>query len=224
MPTTLYSIARSNRKNPRVLWQSAVLIGLIVAVGYLMSTALFRDVEESGQASFLAGTLDLEVEVRNSQTEVMQIEAFGAPGVVADTKRWRVRNVGSLDGELQVSLANIINTELACHEPESLVDNSCDGVIGQPDTGELGAVLVGQIILDDDDGARTVASATLDSAQSEAYQAQWQSNLGQYVLPAGEAVDIILEWEIGEAGYTNAVQSDLVQFDLVFDLEQLISP
>lgn len=223
MAATLYSLAQHNRTNKRKLFESVILIALVAAAGYAVTRALFFDTESSQQTSFSAGTLDMTVTGDGGQQlETLTVENFGADGVVSGGKTWTIQNVGSLDGYLDFGVENVVNSERGCVGPESAVDITCanpgDGL------GELGSVIIGDVTLDDGAINQVVASTTLETVNSTQFEAQWDSNLGQYRLEAGESVDVTFAWRIANDTYDNTVQSDRVVFDVIFDLEQIVSP
>lgn len=204
------------------LLKSLFLLSLVGVIGFMATQALFIDRETSEESTFVVGTLDLTVTgPGNQQAESIQVNGLGSQNIVSGGKTWTVNNIGSLPGKLSFELTNLQNLENDCNEPEALVDSSC----GNPGSGlgELGSLIETTISLQENNqDPRVVFSSNLSNDQAQQYQTFWKNNAGEVVIPPGKSVEITMEWSTENSQLTNAVQSDSVVFDVVFNLNQII--
>jgi len=168
----------------------------------------------------VVGTLDMEVNMPNgSAAQSIAVTNFGELGSLSGGKTWKITNVGTLPGELTMSIANLVNTENGCNEPEALVDVTCENPgVGQ---GELGVAIIATIFLDDGVHPDPVIVSNLATTSQDNFALQWVTNAGVVRLAAGESVEVQLSWASDGANFANEIQSDSVIFDAVFDLEQV---
>jgi len=204
------------------LLKSLFLLSLVGVIGFMATQALFIDRETSEESSFVVGTLDMTVAGPGSQqAESIQVTGLGSQNIVSGGKTWTFNNVGSLPGRFSFELENMQNLENDCNEPEALEDTSC----GNPgaNQGELGQVIATTIKLKEaNQPERVVFTSTLSDANTAQYQALWQSNAGEIVIPPGKNIQITMEWSTENSDLTNAVQSDSVLFDILFNLNQVV--
>lgn len=195
---------------------SVVLISAVVAGGYAASQALFQDTETATDSSFTVGTLDLNVEGENGQAfDSFDVTNIGADGTVSGGKTWTINNTGSLPGVLSFSLADLINAENGCNEPEALVDTTC----ANPGAGEgeLGNAISTSVLLN----GENVVSSNLSTANQGVYASQWDAQEQQVTIPAGQSVEVTMNWATAPEDYGNEIQSDSLSFDVAFTLEQV---
>ncbi|MDA1079719.1 MAG: hypothetical protein O2840_03485 [bacterium] len=201
--------------------QSIFVISFTLAIaGYTLTQSLFRDSETSDTGQFVVGTLDMDLTAENgTAAESITVTNFGEPGSLTGGKTWKITNVGTLPGELSMSVVNLVNNENGCNEPEALVDGTCEN----PGTGqgELGAVITAKVFLDDGVHPDPVVISTLAPGTEGNFALQWLTNAGVVALPAGDSVEIELTWSSDVNSFQNEIQSDSVIFDAVFDLEQV---
>ncbi|NCN06642.1 MAG: hypothetical protein GW946_02250 [Candidatus Pacebacteria bacterium] len=201
--------------------QSIFVISFTLAiVGYTLTQSLFRDTETSSTSQFVVGTLDMDVLAPNgSAAESISVTNFGTADSLSGSKTWKITNVGSLPGELSMSILNLVNNENDCNEPESLVDTTC----ADPgaDLGELGAVITASVFLDDGAHPDPVVVSNLATASQDNFALQWATNAGKVLLPAGDSIEVQLVWSSDANAFENEIQSDSVIFDVVFDLAQV---
>jgi spore coat-associated protein N len=97
--------------------------------------ASFSDAETGPGGTLAAGTLDLTFDSTPTTTPLFTASDI-APGYQSETYTLTYRNVGSLPGNLALSLA-VTNLENGCNGPESVVDSTCGA-----NDGELGGALL----------------------------------------------------------------------------------
>ncbi|OGJ15751.1 MAG: hypothetical protein A2632_02235 [Candidatus Pacebacteria bacterium RIFCSPHIGHO2_01_FULL_46_16] len=207
-------------KEHKVIQSIFVISFTLAIVGYTLTQSLFSDVETSDTSRFVVGTLDMDVVAPNgSSAESIAVTNFGGPDSLTGGKTWKITNVGSLPGELSMSLANLVNNENGCNEPEALVDVTCENPgLGQ---GELGAVITATVLLDDGVHPDPIIVSNLATSAQEEFALQWVTNAGKINLPAGDSLEVQLSWSSEVTSFANEIQSDSVMFDIVFDLEQV---
>ena len=199
--------------NKKRILLGALVVLLAVGIGVGISQAFFTDTETGTGSEFTVGTLDMDVGGANgTNVEPFTIDNIGSKRNLSGGKTWTVNNTGSLPGRLYFDLANLINHENSCNEPEESSDGTCDGT----DTGELGQAIDVTVYLD----GEAVTTTTFDSANETAIGTAWDA-LSPVIIPAGSSKDVKIEWEATADDYGNEVQSDSVAFDMVFNMEQL---
>jgi len=204
--------------NKKKILASSLIIAVVGTAGYFGSQALFTDTETSTTANFTVGTLDLDVDGNNGQAfDNFQVSNIGADGTVEGGRTWTINNTGSLPGRLTFSLASLENYDNGCNEPEELVDTTCANP--GPGEGELGGYLNSVVKLNEE----SIVNTTLANANIDEFQTQWLANTipGQRVIPAGGSVTVTMDWNIDHDAYGNEIQSDSLDFDVVFTLEQM---
>ena len=134
-----------------------------------------------------------------------------ADGVVPGDEgvsRLRLRNTGTMEGQLSVTELDVESAENGIRSPELPVDDS-------PLEGELGEALVVRVSAEFPDG-ETVAVYGGDEFAPFGTLEAGNRTIGDR-LAAGESVTIVAEWRLpAETG--NVVQSDSVTFDIEFTL------
>ncbi|HQM15914.1 MAG TPA: hypothetical protein PLM16_01760 [Candidatus Woesebacteria bacterium] len=199
---------------------SALIIATVGVGGYFGTQALFSDTETSTTANFTVGTMDLDVSGKNGTAfDSFLVQNIGADGTVEGGKTWTINNVGSLPGRLTFALQGLANYENGCNEPEALADTTC----ANPGTGEgeLGNYLQTVVKLND----ATIVTSNLADANGGSFESQWLANTtpGDRIIPPGGSATVTMNWAIDHDAYGNEIQSDNLDFDVVFTLEQ-VSP
>ncbi len=201
--------------------KSLFLLSLVGVIGFMATQALFIDRETSQDSSFVVGTLDMNVTGPGSQqAESLQVTSLGAQNIVSGGKSWTINNVGTLPGRFYLELTNIKNLDNGCNEPEALEDSSC-GTPGEGQ-GELGAQIATTIKITEDNTERTIFTSNLSDAAVSQYQTFWRNNAGEVIIPPGKSLVITLDWSTENSSFTNAIQSDSVTFDVLFNLRQVV--
>lgn len=204
--------------NGKKILVSSLIIAAVSIGGYYGSQALFTDTETSTTAQFTVGTLDLDVDGNNGQAfDNFQVTNIGADGTLEGGKTWTINNTGSLPGRLTFALDNLVNYENGCNEPEALVDDTCS----DPGPGEGETGVVANVVVSLNDTA--VINSNLSDLSQADYETQWLANLtpGDRIIPPGGSVTVTMNWNIDHDSYNNEVQSDSIEFDTVFTLDQV---
>jgi predicted ribosomally synthesized peptide with SipW-like signal peptide len=212
---------------------AAAIIGL-VASGTL---AQFTDTETTGNNTFTAGTLNLQVGTADPCTETIDIGGTSglAPGNSGNAATWLTQNTGSIAGDLTISIGEITNNENTHSEVEEDAGDTTDGAT----TGELGANLKVAFWMDGNksgdwdhtsdyylksDGTKVAYTSGGPDLPTEAFDILDNYNSDswadvQNIAATSEAGDFRVEYDL-PSGTGNTVQSDSCVFDITFDLEQ----
>jgi spore coat-associated protein N len=181
----------------------------MLAIGAMLAVALlgggvyayFSDLETSSGNSATAGTLDL---VLNDNVAKSMTFSNVKPGD-SGADNFKVRNAGSINGDLSVAVQSIVNGPGTTPEPEPI-----------PDNGELGANMNVVFWVDSDndkvvDGSETVLFSGLMN------DATLPVN-NQAMAPGAETY-IGFSWSIPTT-VGNVIQGDTVAFSIEFTLTQ----
>ncbi len=193
---------------------SLIIIAGVGTAGFTATRAFFRARVRSTDSSFTVGTLDLSVNDKQEAVDSFVVEGIGASGDISGSKTWTVKNVGTLPGRLYFSLANLDNQENGCNRPEISDEPACESDI----IGELGGVIDAKVSAN---GA-IMAESVLANANQNDYSTQWNLK-PEVIIPAGQSIEVVMEWNAGQDDYNNSIQSDSLTFDTVFDLVQLVN-
>jgi len=197
------------------IFLSLAIIIAVSSFSFLLTKAYFTDEKTSNGNTFTVGTLNLEVgDSQNNQIEPFVISNLGN-GEIDGQKVWKLKNTGSLPGQLIINFDNIFNNENGCNPPESEVDQTCNN----PGTGEgeLGNVISANFYINNvsktsiplnEDGAKTLSN-------------YWKNDSNTFVLEPNQEVELKIEW-FESGSYGNEIQSDSLSFDLNFSLQQVI--
>ncbi len=198
------------------------LLSLILVIGLvgLGAFAYFSDTETSSGNVFTAGTLDLRVDGQDdpyvakftlSNLKPGDATAGGGYWITpGKTLVWKAKNVGSLPGKLTIYMTNVVNYENNQNEPEALVDPTTGNL-----EGELGNYVRPQCFYN---GAWCNEIGSITGIGS----GKWNIVTDKPLAPGAEA-EIIINWWINDpapAKNSNIIQSDSVEFDIVFQLDQ----
>lgn len=197
-----------------------ILISLIViagvgSAGFAATRAFFNARVKSTDSSFTVGTLDLSVNNKQEGVDSFVVEGIGASGDIAGSKTWTVKNTGTLPGKLYFKLDKLVNYENGCNRAEKVNDPDCETKSNEE--GNLGAVLNTSVYVN----GNLMANSKLATTNQDDYSTQWNSK-SDVIIPAGESVEVKMEWAAGQDGYDNRIQSDSLNFDTIFDLVQLV--
>ena len=197
--------------------KSGSLISILMILGMLSVAGLgtfayFNDVETVGTNTITAGTLDLTINGENPSTVQINVENV-YPGWFSICD-YTITNIGSLEGELTVTVSAITNMENGLTEPEVEAGDTTE------DTGELGDYL--KLYVGIWEGTRL-----LSSKEVELYK--WGKNPTWIPYDYHDPMSML-----GGSSYTvkikasipsdvgNVIQSDSVDFDIEFRLDQVI--
>jgi len=201
----------------KILGMGVLMAFLLAAVGG-GTWAWFQDTETSANNSLTAGTLDLNVNGGNSAAATFALTNL-APGNIGSGSG-TLSNVGSLEGEMDVSISNMANV------------GGSGGTEYEDGVGDLGNLGKMAIYIDVDqsgtwssgdiglkfDGTTYAYYAGGPSYQKiDWYNSDTWDNI--VTLSGGASVDIVLDWVI-PSDRGNNLQGDSVTFDVDFTLEQ----
>jgi spore coat-associated protein N len=190
-----------------------VIIGLVSAGTY----AYFSDTESSTNNVLTAGTLDLNIDGGNVAVTTFTVSsaAPGDSGFGSST----LANVGTMDGELDVTTSAVTNTPGA------------GGTEYEGGSGELGANAQIAMYIDVDQSGTWNAGDIGLQSDGTTYSFPTALNydvINNYASETWNAVetmgilasdDIIVNWQV-PTGAGNDIQGDSVSFDISFILEQ----
>ncbi len=204
------------------------VIGLFLGAGVY---SLFQDIETTTGNTFAAGTLDLQVGSANPTTEQINIPAL-KPNDSGTAASWQMQNLGTVPGDLNISVSTITNNENTRFALETAAGDTTGGAA----EGELGANLnvafwvditnngwsSGDYFLENDGTAVAWASGTTVPAAAyntlDSYAGDGWTNV-QTNLGAGSIGYFKADYSLPLAT-TNVVQSDSSVFNITFTLTQ----
>lgn len=209
--------------NHKKILLALVMVAVVGVVGYQayqFTSALFTDTESTQDSTFTAGTLDMNVDGNNGTAfDNIVVANIGVDGTVSGGKTWTINNSGSVPGNLSLSVLGVNNYDNGCNEPEAIVDVTCDNPgNGQ---GELGAAISTVVLLNEGSGDAQRVSTDLATANQGEYATQWDAG-STVTIPAGGSVTVTMNWSNDPTSYGNEIQSDSLDFDVQFDLEQVL--
>jgi len=218
----------------RILKFVAVM-SLVVAVLSTLagSMAIFADTETSQDNYFEAGTLNLTVDGRDDPnvmhftlTNIKPCDGVGGAEHSLIKYQWVLGNTGSLSGQPWIEIKNCVNYENGRNEPELAVDGT--GGNPGPGNGELGQYLLLQINAAGSGGFMYPHGGPCVDGGRNCPLNYWcgYGPIGQtggqqweVIGPSSSIAALVLEFEL-PCAVGNVVQSDSVEFDIVFHLDQ----
>ena len=191
---------------------SLLTISLVSVVAVGATRAYFSDNETSTGNSFTAGTLDLNLDGTNANVVKFSLTNL-VPGN-SGTAYWTIKNVGNVNGYLDMESKTVVNDDNNCNEPENLVDSGNCGA-GQ---GELGANTNVVLFVDDDhDGVVDSGDVSLFTGTLDGLVAATIANIP---LNANTEKYVSMNWIIPST-VENIIQSDSATFSATFELGQI---
>jgi predicted ribosomally synthesized peptide with SipW-like signal peptide len=185
---------------------STLIIAIAVVIGTTVGTYAYFNAKKTFTANkFAAGTLDLDVISSNNINEPINIENVGGSQKIVGNRIWKIRNVGTLPGKLMVNLQNIKNEENGCNAPEIEAEPNCEA----DNIGELGKSISIKALVN----GEVKATSTLATGQELGFAEG-------ILLQPNEEINMEINWAEIADSYGNEIQSDTVNFDMVFRLEQ----
>ncbi len=201
------------------------ILGLAIAALIIMATvgfgswAYFNDTETSSSNQLAAGTLDLNLNGGNSNVNIMTGLVNKQPGDSGTTAYATLKNVGSLDGEMDIQTGAITNTGgTGGTEFEDGVGNLGGVARLAPwlDLDQDGVFDVGSDIALKSDASFVTTGLQYDIANSFA------SHTWNAIMPtvsANQQYRFYLAWDIPTSGGNN-IQGDSFTLGFTFILEQ----
>jgi predicted ribosomally synthesized peptide with SipW-like signal peptide len=203
----------------RSILMSLLVIGAVAAVIGGATLAVFNDTETSTGNTFAGGTLDLEYDINGGEW------MNGDDGVAITVDNMKpsdkgevtmsFHNAGSLDGDLTVTLNNVVDLDNGQNEPELAAGDDSSSV------GELSSQLGIVVWIDDGDNLLEEGETALYDGKLDAIPGgELEVDMG--VLEPSVPKYLAIAWHLQdeEGDLNNLVQSDSVSFDLTFDLVQ----
>jgi len=209
-----------------IIGLSSIALVAIVVIGGTF--AYFSDTEKSENNTFAAGTMDLDINGGDTAITTMTL-TNKAPGDSDTETGTTLKNSGSLDGELDISIGVVTN--YAC-DPDGAADGTeyCTtdaGVLGGNaemalyiDVDEDDAWTTGDIGLKNDTTKYTNSgSDSLIYASIDSYDGVAWNDVYDTLMMTGDQDGFVIDWEIPTSA-TNDIQGDTLDFDITFTLEQ----
>ena len=206
---------------------SLLTISLVAVVGVGATRAYFSDTETSVGNTMAAGTLDLKVDNQEDPNVVHVTLSNMKPGQTA-SYNWTLSNAGSISGKPWVEITNVKNYDNGCNDPETATPDTTCGNPGLAD-GELGTNLMMKLNAPGSVGYVFPHGPCVNGGNQ--CTLNYWSSLGhidqvidgqvwETIAPSSTlGGPMVLEFEI-PAVTGNIIQSDSVEFDVVFHLEQ----
>jgi predicted ribosomally synthesized peptide with SipW-like signal peptide len=198
----------------------------IVAGG---TQAVFVDTESVTGNTFAAGTIDLKVNGTDDPIAHIDLSNMKPGDGVGGTEhstisyQYTLSNTGSITGKPWIEVTNLVNKENDCNDPENEVDSTCNNPgIGE---GDLGANLHLQINAAGSGGYEYPNAASCIDGRNCSMD-YWAThgpigqNTWENIVGGGSTAPMVLEFLI-PTSVGNIIQSDSVEFDVVFHLDQI---
>lgn len=207
----------------------AVLLVGVMAFGVIGSGAWFSDAETSQDNTFIAGTLDLRVDGQDDPIVPITLSNMKPCDTVQ--YQWTLSNAGSITGQPWIEIVNLVDYENGRNDPERAVDGT--GGNPGPGAGELSPNLLlninaagwtglehpnAQICFD---WTGTGHTCPLDFWAG--YGRVGQSEVWEVIGPYSHTAPMVMKFQI-PCTVGNEIQSDSVEFDIVFHLDQIGMP
>ena len=193
---------------------SIVLIVALVSMATASSLSYFNDTETSTGNTITAGTLDLQIDDVNTNVVKIDIQNW-KPSSGPYCYTYKLTNVGTLNGYLDLSSVVVTDLENSYTEPEIESGDSTS------DVGELSTLLRMHMFVDaaPSNGYFGFEDTTIYTGYMSGVASSYNQNLP---IAAGQTVYVTVQigWWLG--GNDNLAQSDTVAFDLAFQLNQIV--
>ena len=198
---------------------SKILVSLmtVAVVGALIGGgiyAYFSDAETSTGNTFIAGTLDLNLDGGNTNVVKFNVSGVSPGGSGGGT--WIVTNVGTMDGYLDLEAVGFTESTGTTTDPE-LVDEPT-GL----DAAQLGSYLMAHMFIDANNDGDWDAGET-DIFGTNAAPVAINTIAGNYSLDLALATSgtnyVTLRWSV-PVTTDNRIQGDSVILGMTFELQQ----
>lgn len=188
------------------------MIALVSVVGIGATKAWFSDTEASTGNSFTAGTLDLNLDGGN--TNVVKFNLSNLVPGNQPTGHWTLKNVGSVNGYVDIENVKVTGFENGCIEPETEAgDVTCGS-----DQGELQNVLGVYLFVDyGKDGWFSAGDKVIYNGLAKDMPTHFELN---EPLNAGSDFNVqgIINW--WSTSSDNLAQGDSMTVDMTYELGQ----
>ncbi|MDD2823107.1 MAG: TasA family protein [Candidatus Daviesbacteria bacterium] len=190
---------------------SLLMIIMVATVATGATNAYLSDTETSTGNTFAAGSLDLNVDGGNTNVVKFNVSNLRPGNQPIGT--WRLNNVGTLNGYLNLKNIALTNAGGAFTDPEAEA--------GDPENaGNLGTLLDVQLFVDTDgNGWVGTGEPVLYSGPFGGLADHYNQNL---LIPAGGAnyVTLQVNWHSHAGTLDNKGQGDTATLDMTFELDQ----
>ena len=202
---------------------SVLVIGIVAAMMTAGTQSWYSDTETSVGNTFTAGTLNLKVgnydpcTVHVGKNNIAPGDELYGGGYCG---LWKINNTGTIDGRLSFNITNLVDNDNGLTEPEES-DGDTTGGDGE---GELSEYLKVTVVVTDPDGTPHkvwpigIAEKTLRET-ADAGEITITGDPG--LLEGGETGTFHLKIIPLDNSVGNIVQSDSVEFDVIFHLNQV---
>ena len=208
---------------------SLIVIGVVAAIAIGGTSAYFSDTEKSENNTFTAGTMDLNIDGANTAVQTMNL-SNKAPGD-SGNERSLLKNVGSLDGELDIAMGTVTNypctdatygkndgTEYCTADAGALGGNAQMALyIDVDESGDWSTNDIG--LKSDTTKYINTGSVALDYDTINNYSGTVWNNVYDGLMAAGDQDGFVIDWKVPTSA-TNDIQGDALKFDVSFILEQ----
>lgn len=191
---------------------------LVIGLAGAGTFAYFSDTETSTGNTFTAGTLDLTVNDKNGEN----VQLFNVSNLRPGSQpkgSYRINNIGSINGYLDIESISVESYENGCIEPEIQAGDTSCGT--GSDQGELDEQLNLRMFLDyNGDGWISTGEPVFFNGRVNTLPANFELN---ELVPAGGGVDFVAEiydWWSGQDIDDNLAQSDSLVVNMTFELGQ----
>ena len=194
---------------------SVMALGLVLALAGAGTFAYFSDTETSTGNTFSAGTLDLTLNENNGQNVSFSFSNL-KPGSQPKVS-YKVNNVGTISGYLDIEEISVASYENDCTEPEVQAGDSTCGT--GADQGELDDVLNLRMFLDyDGNGWISTGEPVFFNGKIKDLPLNFELN---EPVPANGGTDFVAEiYDWWNTADDNKAQSDSVVINMTFELAQ----
>jgi predicted ribosomally synthesized peptide with SipW-like signal peptide len=190
-----------------------ILIVGLISMATASSISYFNDTETSIGNTIQAGTLDLQIDDANTNVVKVNIQNW-RPSSGPYCYTYKLTNIGTLNGYLDISSINVTDIENTYTEPEIEAGDL------SADIGELSTLLKTHIFIDatPSNGYFGFEDTTIYNGYLNNIQPSYETNIP---IAAGQSIYITIQigWWLG--GNDNLAQSDSTTFDISFQLNQI---
>ncbi len=197
----------------------AFAISLVLALAVGATVAALSDEETSTGNTFTAGTLDLNLD--GGDTNVVAFTLGNLNPGNQPKHKYVLKNVGTVNGYLDVHDITVTDYENGCGEPETSAGDTDCGDPGEGE-GELQDVLAMDLYWDNDCNGwwSTGDEYIYDGGYVGGIASDYDSNKS---LPAGDSQCVVAIFNWWNTPDDNLAQSDSFTLDMTFELGETTS-
>ena len=197
--------------------KSLAVIVAVAGVAGGLTYAYFSDIETSNANNFSAGTMDLTLDGKNNENDQVFNVSNAIPNVTQSIAVYHLKNIGSVNGFVDLKNISVESKENGCTGPEKLVDGTC-GDPGNGD-GELQKVSNFDIFVDENcNGWYGSEDNKFFSGRVGDIASSYDLNLP---LNAGQEKCITVQYDWWSTPDDNKAQGDSMSVNFGFALDQI---